>query len=218
MKTKILLVGLVLAISTGIYAQTINLTVNDNKTFQMNTPSANTTGAFWNDNGGGYVSHYPTFTRLYDVVGNFTLSVYPVSDLGCYGDIRSYTINVVTDVTTLPEQIAITGGTIAAICPQTTGQPTGGTASVNLTLTGFTVAAAETWSVSYKIGLTGTPASVTITGNNPLTFPATASGEVYIMGFTHGSGPAASSTFYNNTNAPHAALTVNPAPTIEGIF
>ncbi len=218
MKTKILFIGISLNFSIGVFAQTINLSQNDAKTFQLKNPSANVVSASWNDNGAGYVNDggSKSFTKTYTSTGTFTLSVYPVSDKGCNGDIKSYTINVVPTVTTLTEQVAI--GTIAAICPQTTGNPTGGLATVNLTPTNFSPAlgGAETWSVSYKVGLAGTPVSVSIpNGGTSFTISNLAtSAIIYIMGFTHGTV----TTLYDNTNAPNTALTVNPAPTIDDIF
>jgi hypothetical protein len=212
MKAKIILVAIAMICTASLFAQTtINLTQNDTKTFQLKNPSANTTTAQWNDNGGGYTNTGLTFTKTYATAGDFSLKVYPVSDKNCNGDEKSYTIHVVADVTALPEQIAISS--IPDVCPLTTGFPTGGVATVNFTKTGFVPAGA--WSISYKVGLAGTPQSVTVAAAaTSFTFNATASAEVYIMGFTHGT----SSTMYNDTNAPHAALVVNPAPTIDDIF
>lgn len=217
MKTKILFIGILLIFSVGVFAQTINLSQNDVKTFQLKNPSANVASASWNDNGGGYVNDAgsKSFTKTYSSQGSFTLSVYPVSDLGCNGDIKSYTINVVPTVVTLTEQVSIVS--IPAICPLTTGNPSGGQATVNLSTATFSPAlgGAETWSVSYKVGLAGTPVSVSIpNGGTSFTFAAATTADIYIMSFTHGTN----TTLYNDTNAPHATMTVNPAPTIDDIF
>jgi hypothetical protein len=217
MKTKILFIGILLIFSVGVFAQTINLSQNDVKTFQLKNPSANVASASWNDNGGGYVNDAgsKSFTKTYSSQGSFTLSVYPVSDLGCNGDIKSYTINVVPTVVTLTEQVSIVS--IPAICPLTTGNPSGGQATVNLSTATFSPAlgGAETWSVSYQIGAAA-PVSVSIpNGGTSFTISnLTTSSTIYIMGFTHGTN----TTLYNTTNAPQTALTVNPAPTIDDIF
>lgn len=215
MRTRLLSLLVLTFIVVGINAQTINITQGDSKTFQLNNPSGNLTSAEWRLDG-SLVQTGLTYTNTWNTVQDYTLMVTPISDKTCRGDNKSVTVHVVADVTTLPVQISITSA--AEVCPVTTGNPTGGQSATVVSLTNYTLGGAESWSLKYKID-NGSEVSVALTnGATGFTIDASAvaagAHTLRIMSFTVNGN----TTMYNDTNAPSIALTVNAAPTIDGVF
>lgn len=213
MKVKILVSGLLLASSIGLFAQpALRIQQNAAPTIRMTAGSA--PSANWQI-GAGAVTTGATLVHTWsEAPGNYTLNVTPLSTAGCSGETKAYTIEVFSSLSpTEPNITAITG--IGTACPVTSSNPTS-TANVNITVAN--IPATSAYKVWYSVAGTDvtTPANVaagaTSFSIDASSVAAGGTATVIITKFQVGTDPQVVLA-----SGPSGTLNVSSVPVVNGI-